>query len=521
MKNIKTYFVIILLCICPFLYAQKNIGGKPYSFDKEFNVKNVKRNTYPEVELAKLDMQKIVAEDKINDSTLQPFRYGIAVEVDLNLDNSGEWLTLEDGNRIWRLRIHCPEAKSIHFTYDKFWIPTGGVLYICDNNKTTYIGGFNEENNQGIKEKPSKYVTGLIFSDVVVLEYFEPKEVMHESIISISNVIYGYRDMPDENNLRGFGDAPCSVNINCSPEGDDWQQEKTSVAKILMSGWLCSGSLINNTRYDGTPYFLTACHCMDSNNCRDENNLDADASYFIFYWDYESSECVNGVNFTPPSTAGAIIKANGALSDFALLELKETPYELKPQVRAYFNGWDRRVPLGKTVGIHHPKGDIKKISIDNDSPYTVNNNLWWVHWSSLPNGNSILYGGSSGSPLYNNEKKVIGQAYAIAGENCSSQSAFYGRFDVSWNSNGSAPERKLSTWLDPDSTNVMFLDGTFCQPRNIIGKTINANTTIKSCGDINVQDVEVQSGKLTLDAAGTTKIISNFKVDLGAQLEIK
>ena len=61
---------------------------------------------------------------------------------------------------------------------------------------------------------------------------------------------------------------------------------------------------------------------------------------------------------------------------------------------------------------------------------------------------------------------------------------------------------------------------------NLIGTVSNpiivtANTTIVSCGDINVQYVKVQSGaKLILDAAGEVNIISDFEVDLGSEFEI-
>ena len=50
---------------------------------------------------------------------------------------------------------------------------------------------------------------------------------------------------------------------------------------------------------------------------------------------------------------------------------------------------------------------------------------------------------------------------------------------------------------------------------------VTAPTPIVSCGDINVQYVKVQSNKLTLDAAGTTTINSDFEVVSGAELEIK
>ena len=135
----------------------------------------------------------------------------------------------------------------------------------------------------------------------------------------------------------------------------------------------------------------------------------------------------------------------------------------------------------------------------------------------------ILYEGSSGSPLYNNQKKVIGQAWAYTAPNCFSQGAYYGKFDVSWDGNDTIPERKLSHWLDPDNTNAMFLDGiSYCPPiANFTYQTVTTNTTIVSCGDINVQNVNVTNNtKLTLDAAGEVNINGIFEVESGSELEI-
>jgi secreted trypsin-like serine protease len=50
---------------------------------------------------------------------------------------------------------------------------------------------------------------------------------------------------------------------------------------------------------------------------------------------------------------------------------------------------------------------------------------------------------------------------------------------------------------------------------------VTTNTTITSCGDINIQYVKVQNGaKLILDAAGEVNIISDFEVELGSEFEI-
>jgi subtilisin family serine protease len=56
---------------------------------------------------------------------------------------------------------------------------------------------------------------------------------------------------------------------------------------------------------------------------------------------------------------------------------------------------------------------------------------------------------------------------------------------------------------------------------NFTNKTITTNTTVTSCGDINVENVTVKNGaKLTLDAAGEINIGNNFEVEENAEFEI-
>jgi subtilisin family serine protease len=56
---------------------------------------------------------------------------------------------------------------------------------------------------------------------------------------------------------------------------------------------------------------------------------------------------------------------------------------------------------------------------------------------------------------------------------------------------------------------------------NLTNQTVTTNTTVTSCGDINVQNVTITNGaKLTLNAAGEVNIISNFEVASGSEFEI-
>jgi len=132
----------------------------------------------------------------------------------------------------------------------------------------------------------------------------------------------------------------------------------------------------------------------------------------------------------------------------------------------YYAGWDATGSApSSSVGIHHPDGDIKKISVDNNSavssdfdpdpaPYPSNSQWKVVDWDK-----GTTEGGSSGSPLFDdNSQKIIGQltgGYAACGN---SSSDYYGKFSMSWDY-GSSSSSRLKDWLDPNNTGIQQLDG--------------------------------------------------------------
>jgi hypothetical protein len=265
------------------------------------------------------------------------------------------------------------------------------------------------------------------------------------------------------------------------------------------------------------------------------------ASQWTFYWEYEYPECSNGTQPTLRATVGATVTANNSASDFALLHLyaNQDPFNLTGVI-PYYLGWDRSGNAGTGgIGIHHPQGDVKKISTYTMTPQstayssnTINpsENHWRVIWVQTVTNHGVTEEGSSGSPLINNYRRVIGQLhggradcneYTYNGNHYGKNDPdWYGKFSVSWN-NSTDPKRRLSNWLDPNNTGVTVLDG--CSYLvNFTNQTVTSNTTVTSCGDINVQNVKVQNGaKLILDAAGEVNIISDFEVELGSEFEIK
>jgi hypothetical protein len=422
----KKFIKIILISLTlNFLFSQISSEGTPKSILIELD-KNI-----PTIKLASIDFKTLELEDRIEqmDKSI-PFRFGSPIEVNYDLNNSGEWTDTELG-RIWRLSITSESAYSINLLYDRFILPEGAEMYLYDNDMTTILGAFtiaNNKDHQTFSTSPTKGSTTII-------EYFEPYDVDFNGEISINSVVHGYKDV-FFNETRGYGDSgSCNNNVNCAV-GEEWSSETRSVAMILTSGGsrLCTGALINNARQDLTPYFLTANHCLGG-----ESN-------WLFMFNYESSGCTNQNGPTSMTVSGSTLLVNSSPSDVALLELDENP-PLDWEV--HYSGWDANPSTPSTpVCIHHPSGDIKKISFDYQNP-TTDGQLWrigqWEDGTTEP--------GSSGSPLFDGvTQRIVGQLYGGAASCTVIDYDVYGKFSTSWNVG-------LSNYLDPDNTGITFIDG--------------------------------------------------------------
>lgn len=213
-----------------------------------------------------------------------------------------------------------------------------------------------------------------------------------------------------------------------------------------------------NTCNISKPYILTANHCVFQNG----NLINTNNSTFEFLW---YSPTCNPTTNTSSTVLfnGATIRARWEQSDFALLELNQ----IIPQNSTLtLLGWSRSsTPPSSSVGIHHPMGDIMKISIENNpasigSVRTFPNTAWRVLWDQ-----GAVEGGSSGSPLFDMiDHKVVGQLFSNTQPTsppCNQQSGGtnYGRFDVSWDGGGTNDTR-LSNWLDPTGSNMIATNTT-------------------------------------------------------------
>ncbi|HRI27687.1 MAG TPA: T9SS type A sorting domain-containing protein [Chitinophagales bacterium] len=441
--NKASFFALPVLFLCSYMLAvaQVSAGGAPYSFVYPNQV-----SAYvPVATLPAVDVAALLAEDALNDAKNQPYRFGAELKVQFTPDNAGLWETLPNGDRLWRLRIYGKQARTINLIFSRFYMPPGAKLHLYNGSKTDLIGAFTSANN-----KPhGQFATGLLRGDITTLEYYEPALVAGQGKIAISKAVYGYRGFFSPE--KGFGDSGgCNNNVNC-PEGADWQDQKRSVALIISGGFrACSGAMVNNINNDCTPYFLTANHCLDGS-----------VNTWVFMFNYESPTCDNIDGPLNQTTSGCTLVANAPASDFALLLLSEVP---PIDYNVYYAGWSAETTPGtSSVGIHHPAGDIKKITFNYD-PLVSTEGLSGVadsHWEVTEWEDGTTEGGSSGSPLFDQNKHIVGQLHGGTASCSSITYDAYGKVSYSWNTGATASNR-LRDWLDPGNTGTLVLDGRNC-----------------------------------------------------------
>ncbi len=323
--------------------------------------------------------------------------------------------------------------------FDNTYLPEDAIMYIY-NEDTRFVVGPIDMSDFKNGTFRSDYLNG----DYVTLSIFLPGVSSDNIEIHINTYDHGiiaFKSYDDDFGTSGS----CNINVACE---NGWECQSESVCKIIHSSiGSCTGSLINNDCCDLTPYILTADHCL-----RDRFGHLNDFSDYIFRFNYQSPQCSPNGETSPSQWIvyfGSELRANWGNTDFGLLQLEQ---QFEPAQGISFSGWDRvNLNTSNSTCIHHPSGDVKKICFD-DNPNILSGDYHRVVWD-----HGTTEGGSSGSPLFNDDSRIIGQLRGGTAS-CSNQNGWdeYGRFDLSWEGNGTNNTR-LRNWLGA-STNPNTMD---------------------------------------------------------------
>lgn len=398
----------------------------------------------PEVDNQKL-RQKY---SRQNSDMLKSFHFAHSFDVSLTPQNSGKWYATAAVN-VWQLRIRSVGAYSLNLIFDRFQLPENARLYLISAKTGDVKGAYTSENNSENNILAIEPVEG----EELTVQYEEPLNVSFPGQLRIAKVAHDFIGIVSDPRIpRGVSGA-CNLNVNCDLVNGT-ENIRDAVCRIIIEGnEICSGTLVNNTALDGTPYLLTAYHCI---------NTEKNAQSSVFLFNFESPYCSSIIGDITRSLSGSTLKAALNVLDFSLVKLNTLPpYNYRP----YLAGWNRKnsAPLS-SMSIHHPQGDIKKVATDKDPASTASfnsvgnyltNGFWQINrWEK---GTTEV--GSSGGPLFDQNQYLIGTLTGGAATCTLPTNDYFEKFALSWDQRKDSMSRQLKYWLDPLNSNAENLNG--------------------------------------------------------------
>lgn len=466
--------VFLLLHLAITAEAQIESKGTPLGINRHLKASGLIYTLPPpdplEIQALKQSMQE---------SYTKPLRFAIKRQVNLHPDVHGTW-SREGDLKVWRVHVISPGAYSLGAIFSSYELEPGVKVFVYDPQQSRVKGAFTSANNKTSRRLSVGHIPG----QELVVEMQVPLDKQYPGELELESLAHAFLDMENqaqpENCPAGVFDCSqdCEIDVSCA-EGDDWWRVKPSVVRLYIekSGFFeyCTGVLVNNTTYDGAPYLLTAQHCIG-------NNLQAERTLFQF--NYQSADCFGADGPLDMSIYESALLSVGDSLDFSLVELSLTP---PPSFKAYYVGWDRSdFQTTPSTIIHHPWGDVKKISFDyefpsipaqaGDVPYADLEDYhyysyWWVkEWDV-----GTTEGGSSGGPLFNSAGRLIGTlsgGRARCGDSIGYDAGtdrviyskapnyddYFTRFGMAWDYE-KEKGNELAQWLDPLASGAGTVNG--------------------------------------------------------------
>ena len=452
MQKSLLFVLILLSAITTDSFSQ--VKTRTYfsvSDNKEFVSKRKPEKDYTIVIPLEFEQKKNkAAKDEVTANYV--YKIAMPVQVDLDILKEAEIVKSKDTIQ-YLIKLKAPTVYSLSLHFSDFFLSENAKMFIYTDKEVT--GPITQKQNN-----PDNFWATIPYKgEEITIEINVPKAEANKSRLIVSKVFLGYADISGEYFGSPGSSAACNRNVAC-PEGAGWDNERRSVATInLGGGSLATGVLIMNACGTNIPYLLTADHILGTNST---------VGQYVFQFQYWSTDCATNTGYHDNiQYNGSQLRARHAESDFALLELNQIP---NPNLEIFYAGWSRSSqPATSATGIHHPKGDLMKISRDINPVIPVSFFGGAAdHWRAIFD-QGIVQPGSSGSPLFDQNHRIVGQLSGDQNNACPTTNnpcfctqtpiGEYGRFDFAWTGGGTNATR-LSNWLDPGNTGAFTTNTT-------------------------------------------------------------
>ena len=210
---------------------------------------------------------------------------------------------------------------------------------------------------------------------------------------------------------QDIGDSgACNVDIRCSSlQGSQaFMNARNAVAQMVFNDsnqvFICTGTLLNDTApATQIPWFFGANHCFDNFQLpfKTAAQMQAVANTLNTLWFFEAQSCnAQGVPPYVQLVNGAQYIYNNQRADVLFLQLRDAA-----PAGAFFSAWSANALAqgANVVTIHHPEGDLKKVSegtvVGTTNPPLAGGGTT-IPFSEVRYSSGTTEGGSSGAGLF-------------------------------------------------------------------------------------------------------------------------
>ena len=418
-------------------YAQIDHVGSPLSWNiSQAWIDDSNWETLPAINVSNLLLED---ESEMADKSL-PFRFAYASEVNFNFGNSGTWTNLHNGDRIWMLGIESAGAFSLGLSFSEFNLPPGAKLYIYTEDHHEFIGPFNSESNRS-----TQLTTPPVHDDRIIVEYYEPYAYRGDGNIQIAYASHAYRNLLSWNELD---ETRCLEMIDVESADSRIRNASSSVLMMMVDNGqrIATGTLLNNTSNDATPYLITASSALMGNPFG-----------WVFLFDVAGTGCFSeNTSCWSAAVCGAQVMKTDTENGTALLRLRNSP---RRNWLAYYSGW--------RLGISEDNDSFQALHQSLGMPQSISEYSELMNPSSFQGYNTIspahgsdggTFAGAIGSPLFDEDMNLVGVFLGGDAECAGDGADHFAPFDASW--------LKYKNYLDPFSLAPDRLEGIYPQMDN-------------------------------------------------------
>jgi hypothetical protein len=372
-----------------------------------------------------------------NGSKGQPLAIGIGRAVPATAQlvalDALDWKDAADGSRAARVEVQSPGALAVRVALSLSRdVPGMSVRFTGASGQV--FGPVSASEIRANAQQFGNYWSPIVDGETIKLEFSVPAgtplagALANLPLVSHSLVPTNELDKISVKRLADIGTSlPCEMDVKCAPQTPALTSAASAVASIVFSKpagglYLCSGQMLNDSVSDNVPYFFTANHCIDSA---------AAAATIQSYWFFEAVAC--GSNTVRPDfvvlAGGAKLLARSNDWDWSLMQLNAFP-----PAGVIFSAW-RAEPVAPGTALtvlHHPNGDLKKISQGNASSYVSDplGNVNAATFLLMTYTQGETEGGSSGSGVLTfnaagNYYEVRGGLYVGLDAACPTPAGYY------------------------------------------------------------------------------------------------